>query len=325
MKKGLIGIELGSKNLRIYSKEKDQILRLKNVIALTEDSETAAVGNEAFSMYEKEPHQIQIITPMVHGVIGDYTNMRRLLAQILRRYLRKLKKYEFYMAVPSDITGVERRAFYDLMLESFRSVKEVRLCPKPMADAVGLGIDVGAPCGNMVINMGADTTEISVISLGGIVRSRLVKQGGSQIDQWMISKLKRNHNIEIGMKSAERLKLLYARREEEGKPACVKGRDLVSGLPKKIQVPGDLAEEKVRSYVNDIIIEAKAMLEVIPPELASDIMVEGIYLSGGSSSFQKIPEWMEDAIGIHIRTGEQPEESVVRGLKTMMNKDYKYQ
>ena len=177
----------------------------------------------------------------------------------------------------------------------------------------------------MVINMGADTTEISVISLGGIVRSRLVKQGGSQIDQWMISKLKRNHNIEIGMKSAERLKLLYARREEEGKPAYVKGRDLVSGLPKKIQVPGDLAEEKVRSYVNDIIIEAKAMLEVIPPELASDIMVEGIYLSGGSSSFQKIPEWMEDAIGIHIRTGEQPEESVVRGLKTMMNKDYKYQ
>ena len=125
MKKGLIGIELGSKNLRIYSKEKDQILRLKNVIALTEDSETAAVGNEAFSMYEKEPHQIQIITPMVHGVIGDYTNMRRLLAEILRRYLRKLKKYEFYMAVPSDITGVERRAFYDLMLESFRSVKEV--------------------------------------------------------------------------------------------------------------------------------------------------------------------------------------------------------
>lgn len=322
MKKGQIGIELGTKHLRICTREKEQFLRLKNVIAIDQQMHVAATGNEAFLMYEKEPHEIQIITPMTHGVIGDYTNMRLLLTTVFAKYFRRFKKYKVCIAAPSDITGVEKRAFYDLVWESAGRIKEVRLLAKPMLDAIGAGLNVYEPCGNMMIDFGADTTEISVISLGGIVRSRLLKYGGNQIDQWIISKMKRGYNIDIGQKTAERLKIQYSKNEEE-KNALIKGRDLVTGLPKKMSVPASIPEEKVRDYIYEVMLEAKGILEVIPPELASDIMVNGIYITGGGASFQTIKPWMEEELKIPVHLGQQPEDSVIRGLKALMMNESK--
>ncbi len=236
MKKGQIGIELGTKHIRVCTREKEQYVRIKNMIAIDGEANIRAVGNEAFRMYEKEPSNIQMIAPITSGVIGDYTNMRLLLAAVLRKYFRYFRKCTVDVAAPSDITGVEKRAFYDLVWESGRRLRDVRLVSKPMLAAIGSGLDVNAPCGNMIIDFGAGTTEISVISLGGIVKSRLLKFGGDQIDQWIVHKVRRLYNIDIGRRSAERLKLQYSKNEDE-KQVVMKGRDLLSGLPGKITVP----------------------------------------------------------------------------------------
>lgn len=321
MKKGQIGIELGTKHLRICTKEKEQFLRIKNLIAIDHQGKIAATGNEAFLMYEKEPHEIQMIAPITNGVIGDYTNMRLLLSAIMQKYFRHFRKYTVNVASPVDITGVERRAFYDLIWESVRKLRDVRLIPKPILAAAGSGIDIYQPSGNMMIDFGAGTTEISVMSLGGIVKSRLLSYGGNQIDQWLVHRMKREYNMNIGRKSAERLKIQYSKNENE-KSTVIKGRDLVSGLPTKKTVMISVAEEKVKDYIHEVTMEAKAILEIIPPELASDIMVHGIYLSGGGASFGKIGLWMEEELGIPVHAAKQPEDSVIRGLKMLMD-EYK--
>ena len=317
MKKGHIGIELGTRHLRICTKEKEQFLRVKNMIAIDENGKVAAAGNEAFLMYEKEPHEIQILFPVAGGVIGDYTNMRLLLSVIFRKYFRHFRKYSVGVAAPEDITVVERRAFYDLVWESAGRLKDVSLYSKPMLAAVGCGMDISRPCGNMLIDCGAGTTELSVLSLGGIVKSRLLKYGGNQIDQWIVHRMKRQYNIDIGKKSAERLKIQYAKNSGE-KDVTVKGRDLISGLPRKMTVPSSVAEEKVKNYFHDVAREAKAVLEAVPPELASDIMVHGIYITGGGSLFPKAAGWMEEELGISVCAAPGPEESVIRGLRTWM-------
>lgn len=321
MKKGQIGLELGTRHLRICTREKEQFLRIKNLIAIDHQGKIAAIGNEAFLMYEKEPYEIQMIAPMANGVIGDYTNMRLLLSAVIQKYFRHFRKYTVHVAAPVDITGVEKRAFYDLIWESVRKLRDVRLVPKPILAAAGSGIDVDQPSGNMMIDFGASTTEISVMSLGGIVKSRLIPRGGSQIDQWLVHRMKREYNMNIGRKSAERLKIQYSKNESE-KKVLIKGRDLVSGLPAKKSVPISVAEEKVKDYIHEVTVEAKAILEIIPPELASDIMVHGIYISGGGASFGKAGIWMEEELGIPVHVSRQPEDSVIRGLKMLID-EYK--
>lgn len=317
MKQGHIGIELGTRHLRICTKEKEQFLRVKNMIAIDENGKVAAAGNEAFLMYEKEPHEIQILFPVAGGVIGDYTNMRLLLSVIFQKYFRHFRRYSVGIAAPEDITGVERRAFYDLVWESAGRLKDVSLYSKPMLAAVGCGMDISRPCGNMIIDCGAGTTELSVLSLGGVVTSRLLKYGGNQIDQWIVHRMKRKYNIDIGEKSAERLKIQYAENGEE-RNVMVKGRDLISGLPKRMMIPSSAAEEKVKNYFHDVAQEAKAVLETVPPELASDIMVHGINITGGSSLFPKAPGWMEEELGIPVCAAPGSEESVIRGLRAWM-------
>lgn len=182
MKTTQLGIELGSRHLRIAATKKEEFLKIKNMIAFDEDDKVKAIGDEAFDMYEKQPYSVRVIKPMEHGVISDYTNMRYLLGTVLDRYFKRVHKPELVIAVPVDITNVEKRAFDDLAWEAAGKVKDIKLIEKPILAAIGSGIDVEAPCGNMIIDIGAGTTEISVISLGGIVESRLLPYGGDQID-----------------------------------------------------------------------------------------------------------------------------------------------
>ncbi|MCI5622474.1 MULTISPECIES: rod shape-determining protein [Anaerostipes] len=318
MKKGQIGIELGTRNLRICIQGKEQFLKMKNLIAMDCYGKISAIGNEAFLMLEKEPREIQMIAPVHCGVIGDYTNMRLLLTSVFRKYFRHFRKYTVNVAIPVDITGVERRAFSDLIWESVRHLREVHLIPKPVLAAMGNGIDVSKPSGNLIVDFGAGTTEISVISLGGIVSSRLIPFGGNQIDQWLVHQMKREYNINIGKKSAERLKMQYSKCEND-KSVIIKGRDLVSGLPRKTWVPVLAAEKKVRDYIHEITMETKALLEIVPPELASDIIAHGIYTSGGGAAFSKAESWMEEELGIQVHSMKEPEDSVIRGLKILID------
>ena len=275
MKTAQLGIELGTRHLRICTRDKEEFLKIKNMIAFDENAKLKAFGNEAFAMYEKQPYSIHVVKPMEHGVISDYTNMRYLLGTVLDHYFKRIRKTGLMIAVPVDITNVEKRAFEDLAWESASRVKDVTLVPKPILAAIGSGIDVNAPCGNMIIDIGASTTEISVISLGGIVTSRLLPYGGDQIDEWIRDYVKKNYKLAIGTRSARHLKLAYAKIEDK-EAAMIKGRDLVSGLPKQEKIPIQIVEEKAHSQVRDICVQVKAVLESITPELASDIMNQGI-------------------------------------------------
>ena len=164
MKTAQLGIELGTRHLRICTRDKEEFLKIKNMIAFDEDAKLKAFGNEAFAMYEKQPYSIHVVKPMEHGVISDYTNMRYLLGTVLDHYFKRIRKTGLMIAVPVDITNVEKRAFEDLAWESASRVKDVTLVPKPILAAIGSGIDVNAPCGNMIIDIGASTTEISAVS-----------------------------------------------------------------------------------------------------------------------------------------------------------------
>ena len=202
MKTAQLGIELGTRHLRICTRDKEKFFKIKNMIAFDEDAKLKAYGNEAFEMYEKQPYSIHVVKPMEHGVISDYTNMRYLLGTILDQHFKRIRKTGLMIAVPVDITNVEKRAFEDLAWEAASRVKDVTLIPKPILAAMGSGIDVEAPCGNMIIDIGAGTTEISVISLGGIVTSRLLPYGGDQIDEWIRDYVKKNYKLAIGTRSA---------------------------------------------------------------------------------------------------------------------------
>lgn len=318
MPKGKIGIELGTSYLRICANDKDDILQIKNVIALNNKMKLVAVGNEAYAMYEKEPYTIQVISPMTHGVIGDYTNMRRLLHVVLNSYTKRFRSYSYYAAVPVDISNIEKRAFYDMILEAGVHVKAVDLLAKPMLDAVGLGISVEEPKGSMILNLGTDTCEISVVCLGGVVCSRLLKCGSSQLDSWMMQYMRRQEGIQIGKKTAEKFKYQYAKSQQD-KTFFIKGRDVVSGLPKGKKIPLSVMERRTYEFVHQVIAETKDMLERIPPQLVSDIMAGGIFLSGGGSNFFKVKSWMEEELNLPVHTRLNPENTVIQGLKVICN------
>lgn len=312
MRTAQLGIELGSRHLRICTPNKEEFFKIKNMIAFDEEDKVKAIGDEAFDMYEKQPYSVRVIKPMEHGVISDYTNMRYLLGTVLDQYFKRVRKSELYIAVPVDITNVEKRAFDDLAWEAAGKVKDIKLIEKPVLAAMGSGIDVEAPCGNMIIDIGASTTEISVISLGGIVESKLLPYGGDQIDQWIKDYVKKNYKLEVGMKSARKLKIAYA--EGQTEEISIKGRDIVSGLPKEVKIPATIVEQKAREQIREICMQAKAVLEVITPELATDIVNEGIYVSGGGAGFLNTKEWIKEELKVTVHLKPEAQDHVILGM-----------
>ena len=188
MNNNVYGIDLGTSNFKIFCKSNGKIMKEKNTIAVINKNEIYAYGDAAYAMYEKAPESINVVFPVVEGVIADYNFLQRMIFDFLESKMKaKSKNAEFIVAVPTDITDVEKRAFYELFYKSKSRPKNVLLCEKPIADAVGLGIDVNEPTGVMIVDMGADTTEISVISLGGLVLSDLLHFGGNRIDESIIT------------------------------------------------------------------------------------------------------------------------------------------
>ncbi len=208
MSKSVYGIDFGTSNIKIYNGMTKTTLNEKNIIAIKNKNELFEIGDEAFKMYEKSPDNIKVIFPIKFGVIADLKSMKMLFEQFFKKLTgpRGSKMGRFCIAVPADITEVEKRAFYDVVAKSDIKAREIKIVEKPIADAVGLGIDMTSSRGNMIINIGADTTEISVISHGGIVVSRIIKMGGNRLDQMICDAVKRKYNILIGLKTAEHIK-----------------------------------------------------------------------------------------------------------------------
>ena len=316
MNNNVNGIDLGTSNFKIFCKSNGKIMKEKNTIAVINKNEIYAYGDAAYAMYEKAPDSINVVFPVVEGVIADYNFLQRMIFDFLESKMKaKSKNAEFIVAVPTDITDVEKRAFYELFYKSKSRPKNVLLCEKPIADAVGLGIDVNEPTGVMIVDMGADTTEISVISLGGLVLSDLLHFGGNRIDESIISYIRKEYNLVIGQKTAKALKETIGSglpgREES---MTVVGRDVVSGLPIEMEIPAEVVYEAMKINLANICNSIKMILEKTPPELARDIIHSGIYITGGGSLLHDIDKLFEQITNIKVNTTEVPEESAARGL-----------
>lgn len=322
----IYGIDLGTCNLKVFCKGTGKVLNEKNTVAIVGKDTLYAIGDEAYAMYEKAPESIQVSFPVVSGVIADYDNMQTMLYELLEAHTKsKLKGAEFIVAVPTDITEVEKRAFYDLFQKSDFRPKNVLLCEKPIADGVGLGLDVNAPTGYMIVDIGADTTEISVISLGGLVISELLHFGGRRLDDAIISHMKRTYNLVIGRKTACLLKeeIGCALPDAEEKTMMAVGRDVVSGLPIEMEITTSMVYEAIKDCLESICNAIKRILEKTPPELARDIIHSGIYLTGGSSKISCLSDLFTQITNIRVNTCENPEECAVRGLVKIVS-DAKY-
>ena len=322
MSTNVYGIDLGTCNLKIFCKSTGKVINEKNTIAIVNKNQLYAFGNDAYAMYEKAPDSIQVSFPVVNGVIADYNNMQNMIGEVLEKHVKNhIKNAEFIVAVPTDITEVEKKAFFDLFYKSRFKPKNVLLCEKPIADAVGLQLDVNSPTGFMIVNIGADTTEISVISLGGLVLSDLLHFGGKRIDESIISHLKRNFSLVIGQKTAMYLKetLGCALPEKEETFASIVGRDVVSGLPIEMDISSTVIYEAIKDNLASICNSIKMILEKTPTEVARDIIHAGIYITGGGSQIHSLDELFTQITNIRVNTCEGPEETVVRGLMKIVS------
>ena len=317
MSTNAFGIDLGTSNIKIYSAADDKIMIEKNMIAVQNKKTVFAYGDSAYEMYEKAPGNIQISYPLCNGVIADIKNMETLTDMSGGN----IKPADFYIAVPTDITEVEKRAFYDLIKDANVKARKIMVVEKAVADGLGLDIDVKNSQGVLVVNVGYDTTEVSILSLGGIVLSRLIKTGGLKFDEAIRSAVRKEYGLLIGGKTAEGIKKSLAELEEAGTGAEVFGRDIVTGLPVEREIPTELVVSCLEEHFNSIIDCVKVILERTPPELGADIYRHGIYLTGGASQISHLADMLGKSTGLRVNVAERPIESVVLGLSKVLNEE----
>ena len=316
------GIDLGTNNIKIYSKNDDKILVEKNMIAIENKHTVFAYGDSAFDMYEKAPGNITVSYPLSHGVIADIKNMETLVKFFISDFQEgSLKPSDYIIAVPSDVTEVEKRAFYDLIKDAGVKAKKIMVVEKAVADGLGMGIDVKTSQGVIVVNVGYETTEISILSLGGIVLSRLIKVGGAKFDEAIRNAVRKEFSLIIGGKTAENIKMSIPELDEAGNGAIVYGRDIVTGLPVEREIPTKLVISSLEEHFNTIIDNVKVILERTPPELGADIYRNGIYLTGGASQVAHLAERLHDGTGLKVNISENPLTSVAIGLAKIINED----
>ena len=320
MANNVYGIDLGTNNIKIYSKNDDKILVEKNMIAIENKHTLFAYGDSAFDMYEKAPGNIQVSYPLSNGVIAEIKNMETLIKYFITDFQGGvIKPADFYIAVPTDVTEVEKRAFYDLVKDANVKAKKVMVVEKAVADGLGMGIDVKTSQGVIIVNVGFDTTEISILSLGGIVLSRLIKVGGNKFDDSIRNAIRKELSLIIGGKTAESIKCSIDELEAEGKGAVVYGRDIVTGLPVEREIPAEMINQSLEEHFATIIDNVKVILERTPPELAADIYRNGIYLTGGSSQVAHLADEMHKGTGLKVNLSENPLTSVAIGLAKIIN------
>lgn len=318
------GIDFGTSTIKIYKKGQGIVLDERNIIAISDHKNVIASGNDAFEMYEKAPANIHVSYPVRNGVIADVANMMTLLHHFMYRIggSKKIGAADYIVATPTDITEVERRSFYDLIASSNLKVGKIKIVEKPIADAVGAGLDIMTAKGVMIVDIGADTTEVSILSLGGIVLSKLIPVGGNRLDESIKGMVKRKYNLYIGDKTAENLKKKLAH-AVGGVEASVKvyGRDVVTGLPTEMEVSSSDVYEAISEYLFTIIDAIRIILERTPPEISSDIIDSGIYITGGSAKIFALDQLMHKETDLKINICPDSANTVVNGLGRIMEEN----
>ncbi|MGP8153780.1 MAG: rod shape-determining protein [Smithella sp.] len=314
-----LAIDLGTANTIVYDKDKGMILNEPSVVAVYQDSRgmkmVRAVGNEAKNMLGRTPGNIVAIRPMRDGVIADFDITEKMLKHfILSVHNRKsLVRPRIIVAVPSGITQVERRAVREAVQSA--GAREIYLIEEPMAAAIGAGLPVSEPTSSMVVDIGGGTTEVAVISLGGIVYSKSVRVAGDKIDEAIVQYMKRKHNLLIGERTAEIIKIEIgcAYPFDEIKVGSIKGRDLISGIPKITETNSEEIREAINEQITFIVDAIKDTLENSPPELAGDIVDRGIVLTGGGALLANIDILIREETGLPITITDDPLSAVARG------------
>ena len=312
------GCDFGSYHLKIYHKDADSYLMQHNMVAVQDKKTMLAYGDEAYAMFEKAPANIQVSSPMSYGNLASISYMQACLKSLLEKNTKgQLRGSEFFVALPTDM---QERSFTMLIQDSNMKPKAVYLIDKPVAAGLGLDINVKEAQGVMVIDIGAETTEISVLSLGGTVISRLIQTGGRSIDDAIQAAIRKEYNFYIGNKTAENIKkeLAYAVEPEEGSMQIC-GRNMVIGLPQMLEITTAFVYEAIKEQLNVIMDAVKSILERTPPELGVDIIRNGIYLTGGSARIRKLDQLIQERSGIRVTVDNEPELSVAKGLARVIN------
>ena len=322
MSNNIFGIDIGTSNLRIYNQADNSVFMEKNMIAIENKKTLLAYGDSAYDMYEKAPQSIVASFPVINGVIADINNMQTLIEYFISDLSKGgIKPADYFVAVPTDVTEVEKRAFYDLIRDASIKAHKIYIVEKAVADGLGLGVDVKHAQGVMVVNVGYSTTEVSILSLGGIVLSRLIKTAGFAFIEDIRNAVRKDFNLFIGEKSAERVLMSLNELVENKEEAVCYGRDIVSGLPVEKHIPTDVIDMSMRTSFGSIADCVKQILERTPPELGADIYRHGIYLTGGASQAHNLAEYIADSSGIKVNVGEDPINSVVDGLAKIINEE----
>ena len=311
-----IGIDLGTANILVTIKGKGIVLREPSVIAIDNNTGSViAIGNEAKEMLGRTPKEISAIRPLKDGVIADYRATKLLLKNIMEKVCKKYNaiRPRVIVGVPSGITEVEERAVEETVIHA--GAREVYLIEEPMAAAIGAGIQIEEPSGNIIVDIGGGTTEVAVISLGGTVLSNSIRIAGDELDEDIINYVKREMNLVIGETTAEQIKkeLGCAMPLMSQMSMEIKGRDVSTGLPRTDIITSSQVEVAIKESVAQIVEVVKVSLEKTPPELASDIMEKGIVLSGGGSLIQNLDKLISLETGMPAYVAEEPLDCVVRG------------
>ncbi len=320
-----IGIDLGTANMLVTLKGKGIILKEPSVVAI--DRKTGnilATGNEAKDMLGRTPDQIKAIRPLKDGVIADFTATQLMLKNIISKVCRKYNvgKPRVVVGVPSGITEVEERAVEEAVMQA--GAREVYLIEEPMAAAIGSNLDVSEPSGSIVVDIGGGTTEVAVVSLGGIVVSYSLRVAGDELDEDIVNYIKKEMNLAIGETTAEEIKIeigcalpLMTEMSKE-----IRGRDLTTGLPKNVTVTSTQIQTAMQESINEIVEIVKTTLEKTPPELASDIMEKGIVLAGGGALIKNLDKLLSQKTGMPVYIAQDPLDCVVKGTgKTLEDLD----
>lgn len=313
-----LGIDLGTANTLVYAKGKGVLLREPSVVALRKDKEMVlAVGEEAKRMIGRTPGNIVAVRPMKDGVIADFDVTEAMIKYFIRKAHKRtrLVRPRVIVCVPSGVTEVEKRAVLDAAMNA--GAREAYLIEEPMAAAIGAGLPVHEPTGNMIVDIGGGTTEVAVISLGGIVSSRSIRIGGDDMDQSIVNYIKKKYKLMIGERTAEEIKIEIGSaiplENGEEKIKEIRGRDLVSGLPKLLNINSGEIREALKEPVTAIVEAVKATLEQTPPELAADIMDRGIVMTGGGALLKELDRCLMEETQMPVHLADEPLDCVAKG------------
>jgi rod shape-determining protein MreB len=312
-----IGIDLGTANTLVYLEGKGIVVNEPSVVAVNQKTgQVVAVGAAAKDMLGKTPGHVAAVRPIVDGVISDFEVTEELMSYLISRAEGDSKKWlgpRVVVGVPSGITNVERRAVKDASVNA--GAREVHIVEEPMAAAIGIGLPIHDPVGSMIVDIGGGTTDIAIISLGGIVHSKNVKIAGDKLNSDIIGFLRNELKILIGEKTAEEIKISIGNVLRSDSPAemAVRGRDLITGLPREVVITEADVREAIGASIDTLIEAVKEVIEITPPEVVSDIMYKGLHLVGGGALIRGMKELLEESLKIPVHIAEDPLTAVVRG------------